>query len=133
MTASFASSSPLCHAVDEPVAVIGLACRLPRAATPEEFWRLLRDGGDAITEAPPGRWDSAELPVRHGGFLDHVDRFDPGFFGISPREAAAMDPQQRLMLELSWEALEDAGIVPATLRGSRTASSSAPSGTTTPP
>ncbi|MFF9351723.1 type I polyketide synthase [Streptomyces sp. NPDC014734] len=106
--------------MDEPIAVVGLACRLPKASTPEEFWRLLRDGGDAIAEAPEDRWESEELPLRHGGFLDQVDRFDPGFFGIAPREAVTMDPQQRLMLELSWEALEDAGVVPAALRGSRT-------------
>jgi pimaricinolide synthase PimS1 len=105
---------------DEPVAVVGLACRLPRANDPEQFWRLLRDGIDAVTEAPEGRWDSDALPTRRGGFLEGIDEFDPGFFGISPREAVTMDPQQRLMLELSWEALEDAGIVPATLRDSRT-------------
>ncbi|WP_323139142.1 SDR family NAD(P)-dependent oxidoreductase, partial [Streptomyces platensis] len=120
MTASFTSPSPSRQAVDEPIAVVGLACRLPKASTPEEFWRLLRDGGDAITEAPEDRWESEELPMRHGGFLDQVDRFDPGFFGIAPLEAVTMDPQQRLMLELSWEALEDAGVVPDALRGSRT-------------
>ncbi|MET7669453.1 type I polyketide synthase [Micromonospora luteifusca] len=107
----------------EPVAVIGMACRLPQAPTPEAFWRLLRDGRSAITAPPAGRWETPETASypRLGGFLDQVDRFDPGFFGISPREASAMDPQQRLMLELSWEALEDAGLVPATLQGSRTA------------
>lgn len=84
MTASFTSPSLSRQAVDEPIAVVGLACRLPKASTPEEFWRLLRDGGDAITEAPEGRWESEELPMRHGGFLDQVDRFDPGFFGIAP-------------------------------------------------
>ncbi|WP_234314162.1 type I polyketide synthase, partial [Streptomyces sp. NBRC 109706] len=110
----------------EAVAVVGLACRLPGAPTPEEFWRLLRDGVDAVGEIPAHRWDFSEddperdLAVRRGGFLDRVDEFDPEFFGISPREAAAMDPQQRLMLELSWEALEDAGIVPQRLTGSQT-------------
>ena len=84
-------------------------------ADPDAFWELLRHGTSAITEVPGRRWDPAEAdpgPARYGGFVDQVDRFDADFFGISPREAAAMDPQQRLMLELSWEALEDAGIIP---------------------
>src|SRR6266436_2622162 len=87
----------------EPIAVIGLACRLPQAGSPDKFWQVLKRGIDTISEAPPGRWESESLPHRLGGFLDQVDHFDAGFFGISPREAAAMDPQQRLMLELSWE------------------------------
>ncbi|WP_405861122.1 SDR family NAD(P)-dependent oxidoreductase [Streptomyces sp. NBC_00090] len=102
-----------------PIAVVGLACRLPGAADPDAFWRLLGRGEDAVGEPPADRW-SASAP-RHGAFLDEVDRFDAAFFGISPREAAAMDPQQRLMLELGWEALEEAGIVPGALAGSRTA------------
>ncbi|MGK3202848.1 type I polyketide synthase [Amycolatopsis sp. MEPSY49] len=102
----------------EPVAVVGLSCRLPGADGPEAFWRLLSDGRSAITEVPADRWDAGATGVRHGGFLDAVDRFDAAFFGISPREAAAMDPQQRLVLELAWEALEHAGIVPASLGGS---------------
>ncbi|MBF9130923.1 acyltransferase domain-containing protein, partial [Plantactinospora sp. S1510] len=107
--------------LDEPVAVIGLACRLPGAPNPEGFWELLAAGRDAVTEAPVDRWDPAVLPApRYGGFLDDVEGFDAAFFGIPPREAAAMDPQQRLMLELSWEALEHARIVPERLRGSRT-------------
>ncbi|MFF9003966.1 beta-ketoacyl synthase N-terminal-like domain-containing protein [Streptomyces achromogenes] len=81
---------------------------------------MVENGVDAITEAPEGRWDSEELSLRHGGFPDGIDGFDPAFFGIPPREAVTMDPQQRLMLELGWEALEDAGIVPATLKGSST-------------
>ncbi|NAS20980.1 SDR family NAD(P)-dependent oxidoreductase [Herbidospora sp. NEAU-GS84] len=99
----------------EPVAVVGLSCRLPRADTPERFWRLLRDGVDAVTEVPAGRWPDAAAPGR-GGFVDDVDGFDAAFFGISPNEAAAMDPQQRLVLELAWEALEHAGVAPTTLR-----------------
>ncbi|GAB1818040.1 type I polyketide synthase [Herbidospora sp. RD11066] len=99
----------------QPVAVVGLACRLPQAPHPEAFWRLLRDGVDAVTEVPPGRWDDTVPAPRAGAFLDDVAGFDAAFFGISPREAAAMDPQQRLMLELSWEALEDAGL-PGTRR-----------------
>ncbi|MFE6855148.1 type I polyketide synthase, partial [Streptomyces sp. NPDC057674] len=103
----------------EPIAVVGMSCRLPGAATPEEFWRLLADGRSAVGQVPAGRWreEPAEEAARRGAFLDEVDRFDAGFFGISPREARAMDPQQRLTLELCWEALEDAGIVPETLRG----------------
>ncbi|MEU9835626.1 beta-ketoacyl synthase N-terminal-like domain-containing protein, partial [Streptosporangium sp. NPDC048047] len=101
------------------VAVVGMACRLPGAAGPERFWRLLREGVDAVTEAPEGR--AAEgTAYRRGGFLEDVYGFDPGFFGISPNEAAAMDPHQRLVLELAWEALENARAVPASLRGSAT-------------
>ncbi|MCZ1006287.1 beta-ketoacyl synthase N-terminal-like domain-containing protein [Streptomyces lydicus] len=104
----------------EPVAVVGLACRLPGAADPQAFWKLLRNGLDATGEVPEDRWTSADASeVRRGAFLDRVDEFDPGFFAISPREAAAMDPQQRLMLELAWEALEDARVVPAALDGTR--------------
>ncbi|MFG2142369.1 type I polyketide synthase, partial [Streptomyces sp. NPDC048650] len=111
----------------EAIAVIGMACRLPQASDPDAFARLLRDGVDAIREVPADRWEAAEhtgqetdtpgASTRWGGFLDGVDRFDPAFFGISPREAIAMDPQQRIALELGWEALEDAGILPETLRG----------------
>ncbi|MEU4245490.1 SDR family NAD(P)-dependent oxidoreductase, partial [Actinoplanes sp. NPDC026619] len=115
----------------EAVAVVGLSCRLPGAPDPSAFWELLTAGRCAVTEIPAERRgpdgfterDAAAAGnpgARFGGFLDHVDRFDPGFFGIAPREAAAMDPQQRLMLELAWEALEDARIVPDTLRASRT-------------
>ena len=103
--------------------MIGMACRLPGAPGPDAFWDLLRDGHDAITEAPAGRYDrlgTDEAAPARGGFLPDVAGFDAGFFGISPREAVAMDPQQRLMLELAWEALEDAFVVPARLRGSGT-------------
>ncbi|HEX2312789.1 MAG TPA: SDR family NAD(P)-dependent oxidoreductase, partial [Thermomonospora sp.] len=131
MTRGIEGTGPGTAADDGAVAIIGLACRLPGAADPGGFWRLLREGRDAVTETPADRWDAEALydadaaapggvDTRHGGYLDAVDRFDPGFFGISPREAAAMDPQQRLFLELSWEALEHAGIVPARLAGSRT-------------
>ncbi|KPH98738.1 6-deoxyerythronolide-B synthase, partial [Actinobacteria bacterium OK074] len=109
-------------AVPAPVAVIGLACRLPGAPDPDSFWDLLRRGGHAIGAPPAGRRApgdageprDADLP---GGFIDDVDHFDADFFGVSPREAAEMDPQQRLVLELAWEALEEAGTVPAELAG----------------
>ncbi|WP_394845472.1 SDR family NAD(P)-dependent oxidoreductase [Pendulispora brunnea] len=104
---------------DAPIAIVGIACRFPNAPDPRSFWQLLREGGDAVTDAPRERWGERGEGLR-GGFLDQVDGFDPGFFGIVPREVPTMDPQQRLMLELSWEALEDAGIVPATLKGSST-------------
>ncbi|MGW4063034.1 SDR family NAD(P)-dependent oxidoreductase [Amycolatopsis sp. NPDC004747] len=111
----------------EPIAVIGLGCRLPGGIeSPSAFWRFLDAGGDGIGDVPEGRWetfapaeDLAGVPSR-GGFLDDVAGFDAGFFGISPREAEAMDPQQRILLEVAWAALEHAGIPPATLRGTRT-------------
>ncbi|MFJ6141795.1 type I polyketide synthase, partial [Kitasatospora sp. NPDC092286] len=106
----------------EAIAIVGLSCRLPQAPDPQAFWQLLRDGRSAVGRVPADRWDAELLPeaARHGAFLDRVDGFDPAFFGISPREAVAMDPQQRLMLELAWESVEDAGILPEALRGSRT-------------
>ncbi|MEE1798326.1 SDR family NAD(P)-dependent oxidoreductase [Streptomyces sp. JV176] len=108
-----------------PIAVVGVSCRLPHAANPAAFWTLLRDGVDAISTTPATRWDVADGPgpdaagTGFGGYLEGIDLFDAAFFGIAPREAAAIDPQQRLMLELSWEALEDAGIVPDQVRGAR--------------
>lgn len=105
------------------IAVVGVACRLPRAPDPEAFWCLLAGEQHAIADLPPDRQASApemlgdDSGARFGAFLERVDRFDPGFFGISPREAVAMDPQQRLVLELVWEALEDGGIVPGALHG----------------
>ncbi|SDD13058.1 type I polyketide synthase [Actinokineospora iranica] len=108
----------------DPVAIVGLSCRLPGAAGIAEFWDLLSDGRSAVTEAPDDRRATVSGSVRldgetrFGAFLDGVGDFDAEFFGISAREAAAMDPQQRIVLELTWAALEDAGIVPADLRGS---------------
>ncbi len=117
--------------VGEPIAVIGMACRFPGADNPEAFWALLRDGADVITEVPPDRWNVDEFYSadpdapgktysRWGGFLKQIDRFDPDFFGISPREAVTMDPQQRLFLEVAWEAMEDAGLIPDRLARTHT-------------
>nr|QVV57684.1 beta-ketoacyl synthase [Myxococcales bacterium] len=113
----------------EPIAIVGMSCRFPKAPDLNAFWRLLRNGVDAISEVPKERWDTSalydpdtsapgKLNTRWGGFLEGVDRADPTFFGISPREAVQMDPQQRLTLELAWEALEDAGMPPPALKGS---------------
>jgi acyl transferase domain-containing protein/acyl carrier protein len=116
----------------EPIAIIGMGCRFPGGAeNPASFWQRLHEGVDAITEVPADRWNiddyydpdpnsPGKMYTRHGGFLDHVDRFDPQFFGISPREAVSLDPQQRLLLEVTWEALEHAGLSPERLAGSST-------------
>ncbi|GIH67094.1 type I polyketide synthase [Microbispora siamensis] len=107
----------------EPVAVVAMACRFPGGVrSPEDLWRVVAEGADAVGEPPDDRgWDPAlHEHTKAGGFLDDAAGFDAAFFGIAPREAAAMDPQHRQLLEVSWEAMERAGIVPASLRGSRT-------------
>ncbi|WP_327091566.1 SDR family NAD(P)-dependent oxidoreductase [Nonomuraea sp. NBC_01738] len=113
----------------EPIAIVGMGCRYPGGVrTPDDLWRLVESGTDAISGLPGDRgWDLGALTgpegpshTAAGGFLDDVGGFDAEFFGISPREALAMDPQQRLLLEVSWEAIEQAGIDPHRLRGSRT-------------
>ncbi|MFM8578499.1 MAG: type I polyketide synthase, partial [Planctomycetaceae bacterium] len=115
----------------EPIAIVGIGCRFPGAPDPESFWRLLAEGGEAITDVPPDRFDVESVydPTpgtpgktcsRRGGFINGVANFDPGFFGISVKEAELMDPQQRLLLEVCWEALEHAAIPVDALANSAT-------------
>ncbi|MGW6599927.1 SDR family NAD(P)-dependent oxidoreductase [Streptomyces sp. NPDC055036] len=110
----------------EPIAIVGMAGRFPGADSVEELWELLRDGRDGITAVPAGRWDTSAIrpgtvTTDQGGFLSDIDRFDAGFFAVPAREAENLDPQQRLLLESAWHAMEDGGIDPSSLRGTRTA------------
>ncbi|MFK4273448.1 type I polyketide synthase, partial [Streptomyces milbemycinicus] len=108
---------------DEPLAIIGMACRYPGdVRDPEDLWRLVSEGRDELSDFPTDRgWERWGTPaVGQAGFLHEAGDFDAAFFGISPREAASMDPQQRLLLEVSWEAFEQAGIDPWSLRNSPT-------------
>lgn len=123
---------PIIQASSEPIAIVGIGCKFPGGAHgPEKFWDMLLAGTDAITEIPEERWSMSSFygadrsrtgrsHAKWGGFIEGLDRFDAAFFGVSPREANHMDPQQRILMETSWEALEDAGIVPSKLAGSRT-------------
>ncbi|EUA42227.1 beta-ketoacyl synthase, C-terminal domain protein [Mycobacterium xenopi 4042] len=116
----------------EPIAIVGMACRFPAGGQPEGLWEMVAQGRDVMSEFPTDRgWDldglfdpDPDAPhksyTRYGGFVDDVAGFDAGFFGVSPTEALATDPQHRMLLELSWEALERAGIDPTSLRGSAT-------------
>nr|WP_078981135.1 type I polyketide synthase [Embleya scabrispora] len=127
-----AHNAELTAAASEPIAIVGMGCRLPGSvSSAEDLWRVLADGVDTIGDPPDDRgWErqlsdlaAAGLGIDsrlQGGFLHHADHFDASVFGISPREALAMDPQQRLLLETSWEVLENAGIVPASLKHSAT-------------
>lgn len=122
----FAGAAPC----DEPIALIGLACRFPGAPSADAFWRLLIEGRDAVSVVPSERWDIStfydadrEAPgkcvSREAGYIEGVDMFDAAFFGISPKEAVQMDPQQRLLLEVTLEALDEAGLPPKRLREAR--------------
>ncbi|NEO76482.1 polyketide synthase, partial [Moorena sp. SIO4G3] len=113
------------------IAIVGIGCRFPLVKTPQEFWQLLHDGIDGVTQVPKDRWDidafyepkpatPGKMNTRCAGLLEQIDGFEPNFFSVSPREAKQMDPQQRLILEVAWEALESAGIAPERLAGSQT-------------
>jgi acyl transferase domain-containing protein/NADPH:quinone reductase-like Zn-dependent oxidoreductase/NAD(P)-dependent dehydrogenase (short-subunit alcohol dehydrogenase family)/SAM-dependent methyltransferase/acyl carrier protein len=120
------------EAKTEPIAIVGMGCRFPGGVeNPDDFWQLLSNGIDAITEIPSERWDvekfyhpepgvPGKISSRHGGFIGNLQEFDADFFGISPREAVSIDPQQRILLEVAWEALENAGMIPEQLAGTST-------------
>ena len=118
-------------AVNEPLAIVGIGCRLPGGVVDAEtFWVFLAEGRSGIVEVPKNRWNNdrvyhpdATIPgrmqTRWGGFVDNLDEFDARFWGITPREAMRLDPQQRWLLEVAWEAIEDSGAAPSALRGQR--------------
>jgi acyl transferase domain-containing protein len=115
----------------EPIAIVGMSCKFPGASNLEEYWHLLSNGVDAVSEVPKSRWDlekwfdpnpatPGKINTRYGGFIEGVEYFDAPFFGIPSREAKLMDPGQRILLEQVWSALEHAGIPPDSLKGSNT-------------
>lgn len=115
----------------EPVAIIGMGCRFPGANNVNEFWKLLENGQDAVTQVPADRWQvkyktfdlqtvDTQNNLNWGGYINDVDKFDANFFGISPKEATRMDPQQRILLEVVWQALEHSYILPKSLAGTQT-------------
>ncbi len=121
---------------DVPVAIVGIGCRYADARGPEEMWDIIRSGRNTVREAPQHRIElgydvdhfydprpriPGRISSKKGGFLEHPELFDPAAFGIAPRDALTMDPQQRLMVEVTWDALEDAGIVPSSIEGERVA------------
>ncbi len=120
------------QAKNQPIAIVGMGCRFPgKAETCEDFWQLLVQGKDAITEVPPEHWNNhdyydpqpntpGKIYTRYGGFIPNLYDFDAQFFRLSPREATSLDPQQRLLLEVAWEALENSAIAPDSLLGSPT-------------
>lgn len=133
VSTSAAGAEPAALRAREPIAIVGMGCRLPGGITSaEDLWQVLLQGRECIVDIPQSRWNrwkygdptgnsSGRVYVQRAGILSQdIREFDPGFFGITPREAAVLDPQQRLLLESSWEALEDAGVPPSSLSGSRT-------------
>ncbi|HEY8201385.1 MAG TPA: beta-ketoacyl synthase N-terminal-like domain-containing protein, partial [Actinomycetota bacterium] len=130
-TRRVASTTPSADVSVREIAIVGMACRFPEAESLDRFWKLLHHGMDGTSEVPAGRWEAGQpvhgtLPagdgvaLSRGGFINAIEWFDRRFFRIGAEEAARMDPQQRILLELCWEALEDAGELPSRLRGSRT-------------
>src|SRR5262249_24503757 len=127
-----AAAAPLAANADEAIAIVGMGCRLPGGAdSPDKYWQLLREGRDAITPVPDGRWGAltfydptGEDPHKsytiEGGFVGDLAEFDASLFGISAAEAENMDPQQRLVLEATWQALEHAQLPPERVAGSKT-------------
>ncbi len=130
------SSSPASGSPDEPIAIVGIGCRYADARGPAEFWDIVRSGRDTVREAPAHRIElgydlehffdptprvPGRISSKKGGFLEHPELFDPEAFGLAPRDAVTMDPQQRLMIEVTWDALEDAGIPPTSVAGKRMA------------
>lgn len=126
---SSASSAPEAKAA--PIAIVGMSCRFAGANSLAEYWQVIRQGIEAVSEVPKSRWDldelydatgsqSGKMFTKWGGFVDGIDQFDPQFFGIAPREAARMDPQQRMLLEVAWEAMENAGLPADRMAGTKT-------------